>query len=328
VDDIAKLLKECEQGTISRRQLLQALGLTATAGWACGGGSTPDREAEAPREAAPTGARTFPVTHVNHLGYAVADYVKSRNFYIDLFGVRVAWDDGKGSAIEFGDVSLPNSIYIRPVGKPGDKATVGHIAYGIRNFMDVKAASKAEAERRELNPRPDGYAGWSITDPAGYMVQLTPVKDEAMFPGASPLCSEPGPSDKCREGWESGLKNLGSIPKPSGSGFTAHAISPIAMHVPDIEKDKEFYSNFLGMKVTSDTPDECVLQFGQNTLNLRRGAGPDDKPYIERFGLRIENYDHAKVKAELDRRRLNPKEVSNNGWAIADPDGFTVEIRA
>ena len=310
-----ELLKNCEPGKIDRRQLLHAFGVTATAAFATAALPAFARQST-------NAKRTFPQTHVNHLGYAVADYAKSRDFYIDLFGVRDAWDDGKGSGVEFGDVRRPNGIYIRPAAKPGGKATVGHIAYGMDDFMANKAAIKAEIERRGMQVRPDGYAGWSVNDPAGYMIQLTPVKSDAMYPGASPLCPEPG--EKCKAGYEAGLKNLASMPKPSGKGLRAYAISPIAFHVPDIAKEKEFYTNVMGMKVLSEDANEVVLGFGQNTLNLRTATG--DKPYVERFGLLVENYDDAKVKAELDRRGLNPQRAGKLGWSIKDPDGYTIEV--
>lgn len=310
---MANLLNDGEPGKIGRRQLLQALGLSAAGAFVAGA---------VPRFAWAQAGKTFPVTHVNHLAYAVADYVKSRDFYIELFGMRNAWDDGKGSALEFGDVTNPDGIYIRPVSKPGDKANVGHIAYGISNFMGQKAAIAAEVARRGGKARPDGYAGWSIDDPAGLMIQYTPVKDKAMFPGASPLCPEPGA--KCMGGFEAGMKNIASSPKPSGKGFTAIAFSHIAYHVPDIAKTAEFYKNFLGMKAASEKPDEVVLKFGKNTLNLRKSV--DNKPHVESFGLLVQNYDHAKAKAELDRRGLKPTEASKTAWRIHDLDGFPIEV--
>lgn len=298
----------------SRRRLLRACGVASVAVLAVVLAKDPIASAQ----------QTFPQTHVNHLSYNAADFVKSRDFYIDLFGMRIAWDDGKGSALEFGDLKLPNGIYIRPVGNPGEEASVGHIAYGMDDFMANKMAIKAEIERRGMEARADGYAGWSVNDPAGYMVQFTPVKSDAMYPGASPMCPAPGPSDKCKAGYEAGTKNLASLPKPSGTGFTAYAISPIDYHVPDVAKAKDFYTNVMGMKVLSESGDEVVLGFGENTLNLKKADG--DKASTERFGLLIEGYDDAKVNAELDRRGLNPQRAGKMGWSIKDPAGYTIEV--
>ena len=324
MDQIEKLLKDSEQGTISRRRLLQMLGITATT--AVAAGALPKTLAAFGGQAGMASKGPFPVTHVNHLAYAVSDYVKSRNFYIDLFGMRDAWDDGKGAGLEFGDLKLPNGIYVRPVAKPGVKANVGHIAFAMPDFMKHKMAMKAEFERRGLtNQRPDAEVGWITDDANGYMLNVVIVKSPAMFPGAGEICRDAA-SQKCKDAYAVGVKNLAAAPKPSGKGFKAYAYNTIELHVPDVAKDKEFYTNCLGMKVVFDKPEECVLRFGQNTLNLRKGAGADGKPYVARFGYLVENYDHAKVKAELDRRGLNPKEVSKTAWGINDPDGFPIEV--
>ena len=47
---------------------------------------------------------------------------------------------------------------------------------------------------------------------------------------------------------------------------------------------------------------------------------------MERFGLLIESYDDAKVKAELDRRGLNPQRAGKMGWSIKDPAGYAIDV--
>jgi catechol 2,3-dioxygenase-like lactoylglutathione lyase family enzyme len=267
---------------------------------------------------------------------AVADYVKSRDFYVYLLGMRVAWDDGKGCALEFGPLASPNGLYIRPVAKPGDKPAISHFAFGIPNFMTHKMAMKAEVERRGLTIRPDGEHGWSCNDPAGYMLNIwVPEKDGAMFPGAATPCVK-ADSAECVNAFQAGRKNLASIPKPSGKGFVATSFSHIVLNVPvaDIPKEREFYTNLLGMKVIYDQPADAAkkqnpqvfMRFGRNTLYLRPTAKPDDKPYSNHFAFVVDNYDQNKVEAELKRRGLDPKPDSKLGWTIADPDGFRMEV--
>ena len=127
---------------------------------------------------------------MNHLALAATDYAKSRDWYTDLFGMRVVWDDGKKCALEFGSLTEPNGLYITQVAKSGDKANVGHFALGAHNVVPNLAAMKAEMERRGLkNIRADGAVGWSASDPAGYALNTwVPVKDKAMFPGAATPC--------------------------------------------------------------------------------------------------------------------------------------------
>ena len=65
---------------MNRRQLIQALGLTGTAALA----------ASYLRNAAILFAAegpSFPITTVNHLSISVADYAKTRDWYVDLFDI-------------------------------------------------------------------------------------------------------------------------------------------------------------------------------------------------------------------------------------------------
>src|SRR3984893_14943846 len=326
----ADLLGYFENIKLDRRQLIQALGLTAAIAFA--ESAVPQAAATLTAKAAPGEGKVFPVATINHLSLGVTDYAKSRDWYVDLFGMRVVWDNGKMCALEFGSLTEPNGIYIRGL-NPNEKPGVGHFAFGTANFMAQRDAMKAEMERRGLQKiRPDGSVGWIANDPAGYMLNTwVPIKDKAMYPGAAEPCSDAA-SEACKAGWESGLRNLSSIPKASGKGFKATSYSHVVLNVPeaDLEKEKEFYTNMYGMKLIYEKKDadspEIFLRFGRNTLYLRKTAKPDDKPYCNHYAFVIDNYDQAKVEAELNRRGLNPKPDSKLAWTIADPDGMRLEV--
>jgi catechol 2,3-dioxygenase-like lactoylglutathione lyase family enzyme len=322
--------KDFEIGKMDRRQLLRTLGLTATSvAIASAMPNFPGLAASVAQKSA-DGGKEFPVTTINHLSLAVADYAKSRDFYVDLFGMRVRWDDGKRCEVQFGSMTSPNGIYIGGLSKPGDKPNVGHIAFGIPNFWAQRAAIKAEMERRgQKNIRPDGEGGWMCDIPAGYMVQVVPEMDPAMFPGAASPC-EVAASEKCKTAFEVGLKNLSTVPKPSGNGFTATSLSHIVLNVPDMPKEIEFFRDLLGMKVITSKLDgpnpECLLGFGKNTLDLHATNKPDEKPSCNQYGFVIENFDQKKVEAELKRRGLNPEQDPKWAWAIKDPDGLRIGV--
>ncbi len=293
-------LRDVEDRKTDRRQMLQALGLIATGAFAA---SVIPKAAAAfaasAAQSAAGGGKAFPVTTVNHLALAAANYARSRDFYVGLFGMRVAWDDGKQCALEFGSLTSPNGMYIRPL-RPGEKPTIGHMAFGIPNFISQKAAMKAELERRGVkNVRPDGERGWSCDDPAGYLLNIwVPEKDKAMFPGAAGPC-EIAASEKCTAAWEAGQKNLNAAPKPNSKSFRATSYSFIVLNVPDVSK--------------------------QNTLVLRKLGNPADKPYCNRFGFAVENSADA-VAAELKRRGFKPKPDSKLSWSIVDPDGYQIGV--
>jgi catechol 2,3-dioxygenase-like lactoylglutathione lyase family enzyme len=323
--------RDSRNAETDRRQIIHALGIIATGALAA---SALPKTAAAfvarAAQGAASGGHAFPVTTVNHLNLTSANYAKSRNFYVDLFGMRVVWDNGHECAVEFGSHTSPNGMYIRPLTKPGEKPAIGHMAFGIPNFISQKAAMKAELERRGIkNVRPDGEVGWSCNDPAGYPLNIwVPEKDKAMFPGAAGPC-EIAASAKCKAAWEAGQNNLHAAPKPSGKIFQPLGFNPIILNVPDVAKERDFYRDLLGMQIISDQSQrpegECVLRFGQNTLVLRKLGNPAGKPYCNQFGFAVQ-MTQDKIEAELKRRGFSPKRDSKTSWTIADPDGFQVGV--
>jgi catechol 2,3-dioxygenase-like lactoylglutathione lyase family enzyme len=333
---IARLLKNLNGGGIDRRRVLRVFGLTAAG--ACTAAMLPERVwalLHDAAQAAPAGRRrAFPVTTMNHLSYAVSDYVKTRDWYVDLLGMRVSWDNGVQCALEFGSPTSPEGIYIRKVAA-GEKPAINHFAFGIPNITAHIKDMKVEMERWGLkNIRPDGEHGWISDDPAGYMLNTwVPEKDEAMFPGAARPCAVAS-SEECKKAYRAGLGNLDKMPKPSGRGFTATSFSHVTLYVPEskMEIEKEFYRDLLGMKVIFEQPaagsqkPQVFLRYGKNAQFLRPTPNPSDEPYCNNFGFVVDNFDAAKVGAELKRRGLNPKPYTTRGWTISDPDGMQVEI--
>lgn len=153
---ISKLLQEYEHGRVTRRQLIRTLALTATAASTAG-----------TAEAAPANA-----VSINHVSMQVADYTKTRDFYVGLFGMKVSDDDGKTQCrLTFGDnILIPRNASSRPGGKPG----VDHIAYTLANWdtdASVKSAVEAELKRRKLNIRVT-EGSFHVADPDGFEVQM------------------------------------------------------------------------------------------------------------------------------------------------------------
>lgn len=153
---ISKMLREYEDGRVTRRQLIRTLALAATATSTVG-----------TAEAAPANA-----VSINHVSMQVADYTKTRDFYAGLFGMKVSDDDGKTQCrLTFGDnILIPRNASSRPGGKIG----VDHIAYTLANWdadKSVKPAVEAELKRRGLNIRVT-EGSFHVQDPDGFEVQM------------------------------------------------------------------------------------------------------------------------------------------------------------
>jgi catechol 2,3-dioxygenase-like lactoylglutathione lyase family enzyme len=111
-------------------------------------------------------------------------------------------------------------------------------------------------------------------------------------------------------------------------GFKAVAVNHISYQVEDYAKTRDFYADLLGMKVASDTGTQCFLIIdGTNTFVIPRNAlQGTTPPKIDHIAYTIENWDTNTVKAELERRGLDPKADTENSFHVKDPNGFDLQI--
>jgi lactoylglutathione lyase len=299
---IAKLLKDFENGQMSRRQLIQSLALAATAASA----------ASAKPKAANAASKGFKAVAWNHLSYDVTDVAKTRDFYVDLFGMRTTWDDGKQSELDFGNPSAVDSLYIRKV-KPGNKVSVDHLAWSVEDF--TKDGSEAQLKQLGLSYTDDGPVAWNVKDPDGFTTQI--VASTGGWPGGAVKGAK----------IEDGQKNLANIPVPSGKGFKAIG-AVVYLYVTDIARSRDFYTNLYGMKVSYYQPEEeCFLRFGGNDgFCLRKSQRSDNKAYVDHFSILVANYNKDAVEGELKRRGLDPQPDTKFAWRIHDPEGYTIAV--
>jgi catechol 2,3-dioxygenase-like lactoylglutathione lyase family enzyme len=155
---IAKLLQNFEDGKMTRRQLIQSLALAATAASATG--AVP--AAAADKYVAKT-------TYLNHVGYQVADYRKSRDWYADLFGMKVVLDDGKKANLAVGE-----SLVIFHNRQSPSTPIIDHICFTVADWdkdKSVRGAVEAELKRRGLEVQSSANS-LDIKDPDGFRIQL------------------------------------------------------------------------------------------------------------------------------------------------------------
>ena len=165
---IAQLLAQFENGTLTRRQLIQRL---AAAALAAGGGTA----------AAQGGG--FRTMNLDHISYDVTDYRRTRDFYAGLMGMTIANDNGKDACeLHFGDARgvgvrdrTMMSIRTRPA------ARVDHFAFKIDNWDTDRV--RAELERRGLKGQlarggaldTPNYVSLTVPDPDGLGVQISGI---------------------------------------------------------------------------------------------------------------------------------------------------------
>ena len=138
------------------------------------------------------------------------------------------------------------------------------------------------------------------------------------------------------------------VPPFARTGWRTVWLDHLSYHCADYEKAAAFYVALLGWTVRADDGKQAVLDIGDNSGSVifrgglatpppaaltDAGIGPARAPtraVYDGFAWGIEPWDTAKVKAELEKRGLNPI-ADNAGSAyrsfhVKDPDGFDLCI--
>jgi catechol 2,3-dioxygenase-like lactoylglutathione lyase family enzyme len=155
--ELDRLLSQYESGRMSRRQLLGALALVATA------------PASPVAAAVPIGA----VKSMNHVSIFVPDVKKSMAFYQDAFGMPLLTRQDPGVNLNAGAGFL--GIYPAPAATTA--GSINHLCFGMDNF-DADAVLKSLSDRgvkAGIRMRGDTKELY-FTDPDGIRVQLQDVK--------------------------------------------------------------------------------------------------------------------------------------------------------
>jgi catechol 2,3-dioxygenase-like lactoylglutathione lyase family enzyme len=201
---IAGLLKQFEEGKMTRRQLIQSLALAAAA---AAPGATAAAQTASPAKPAISQAfelSPWKTVWLDHISYAVSDYRKSTAFYRDLMGWEISNDNGTSQCTlkigEIGGIIIRNrrdpgrngpaangAPNVQPAanGTPNSQSAqsnrppvtgvINHISWGVQPWDTDKV--KAELERRGLKPRPDmvgeNFKSFHVTDPDGWDLQIS-----------------------------------------------------------------------------------------------------------------------------------------------------------
>jgi catechol 2,3-dioxygenase-like lactoylglutathione lyase family enzyme len=336
---IDRLFRDFDEGRISRRELLRALGLSllavpsiglAQGGGRAGGDSTGGRgrgrgnrapsdttHAQAPFE--PTGWKTV---WFDHLTYECVDYTKAVPFYAAVMGWKVRNDDGKRCVMQIND-DVGDAYFISgyqpppapPTPPPSDTgggrggrgggrgaprmARISNLAWGIEPWDTNKVL--AELEKRGLNP---------VADNVGADFKSFHIKD----PDGLDIQVTNGNKSNRRKGSANG-KLPGPLPfEPTG--WKTMWIDHLSYGCTDFKKTYAFYEALLGWKQSGSFSDaQVIVDMGDAGGAIIRNRANVNIDHIS-FG--IEGFDPDKVEAELMKRGLGSPARNNPGHLQPD----------
>jgi catechol 2,3-dioxygenase-like lactoylglutathione lyase family enzyme len=333
-----------DEPILTRRQLLQALGLTALSAPM----ATVLAQGRCMRTFGIPACDTMPIKPVfdptgwrtvllDSITMRVADYQKEAAFYNALMGWTLRSDDGTQAVMDIGNVGsmvltgapeLANAGAPATGGRAAPRAIVESFCFGIEPW-DAKKV-EVELRSRGLSPvadnRADGYESFHVKDPDGFDLQISngSAKNRRTTPAmgklSSPLLFE---STRWKTIW----------------------LDHISFSVTNYKETASFYTNLLGWRPTYDegSQNECLIgevgdiiirggnvlspTFGQGGGRGGRGSGATDsaggrggggapaarQARVDHISFGISPWDTDGVKAELEKRGLRAQIDTSTG---------------
>lgn len=356
-DAVSELFDEFDRGVLSRRQLLQALGLAAVGAalptsifgqGRCGGARAgmagcDTVPAKPPFE--PTGWKTV---YMDHFTAQAVDYKKETAYFAALMNWRVRSDDGTRAILDIGDdvatliirggyqPPAPTAAPVVPSGADtaagrgrGGRGGGGGFNRAPRNIVwdsfcwgiQPWNARKVEAElsKRGLNP---------VRGTDGPGSEYFMVKD----PGGYTLkISDGGKHHRPRHG---GM-TVANLPFERTNWKTVW-LDHISFQCPNYKESTAFYQALLGWKPTGDEGSQNETEIGDlgniiirggagpargtDTTGGRGGAAPVRRPVLmDHVSFGIVPWDSDAVAAELTKRGLTARPDTGGKGDIHDP---------
>jgi len=246
------------------------------------------------------------VRSLNHMTLAVADPMRSQQFYQGLFGLPVQARQGATTLLQLG--SGPQFVALSKVGttaKPG----IHHFCMTVDNFdaerivkiLTAHGVTRTDAatadplkvwvrvRREDTGGAKEGTPELYFTDPDGIVVQL---QDSTYCGGAGRM----------------GSVCLAKAEPPPRKGLLAvHALSHFTITVSNPQRSRDFYQALFGFPVQAYQGATPALGVGPGPQFLMFAGGPAAKPNIGHGCFTMDGFDPDKVLKTLSDFGVTPR---------------------
>ena len=235
---------------------------------------------------------------LNHVSYQSADYKKTRDFYVDLFGFQVAEEDDKQLYLWAGDALI--SAKNTPTAKT---PSIDHFGLTVDpwdlNTVEAVLKERGLVARVSRNDPHDNQGKSAFTrDLNGYNLQL-------------------------------GAKDLEIKPAPVASRAPVKAVGihHISYQCADYKKTRDFYAELLGAPVSKDNGKQAYVWFGDSFIVFKNSPDGSATPVIDHMAWTIADWDKNRIAAEMKRIGLEARpDAAGMSIMTKDLNGSTLQL--
>ena len=111
------------------------------------------------------------------------------------------------------------------------------------------------------------------------------------------------------------------------TGLKATGVGHLGLLCSDVDKSAAFYVDALGMTLLGTDKPKGIARVGnKGTIISLRQASPAGT--VDHFALSIEGFDKDAVSKALSAHGVMPREDTDAGFHVKDPDGANVQLTA
>jgi catechol 2,3-dioxygenase-like lactoylglutathione lyase family enzyme len=199
----------------------------------------------------------------------------------------------------------------------------GPSGFELRTF-DCSSCDHVEKIAIASDPTKSGDVGWLVGEfESGKVSRRQLVQTLALLAGGLPIATAVA----------NGAAAAPTATSPTAPWKTVW-LDHISFRVSDYKKSVDFYTNLMGWQVKEDTGTQAVLDIngigGIIIRNGTRGGTGDVTGVIDHISWGVEPWDTNTVKAELEKRHLEPRpdmvDPHFKSFHVKDPDGWDLQI--
>lgn len=346
-DTLTELFDDFDRGALSRRQLLQALGL-AVVGTAlpvrifsqgrCGGANAGAAGCDTTSAKPPFDSTGWKTVYMDHFTMQAADYKREVAYYAALMNWRIRSDDGTRAILDIGDdvgtVVIRGGYQAPPPPPPPANPPAGDSAAGRGRGGRGGGGNFNRAPRNLVW---DSFC-WGIQP-----WDARKVEAELAKRGLNPEHGTDGPGSeyfavKDPGGYTLKISDGGKRHRKPGAPAAVYAPFPptnwrtvwldhISFNCPNYKESTAFYQALLGWKPTGDEGSQNETEIGDLGNIIIRGGGPprpgttpdpNRRAVIDHIAFGIAPWDADAVLAELTKRGLNARPDTGGKGDIHD----------